>query len=369
MLIGALGGALALWTGCAATRGPVRIGLAGPFTDPVGRPMRLAAELAVEEINRGGGIDGRSIELVALDDHGDADSAVAVATKLYRSDVSAVVGHLYSGTSLSAAPIYNGGDDPVVEVSPSSSSPELSSAGAWTFRVCPSDLSHGKALAAWARNDLRLERGTVFYLNDGYGRGIRQPFVDEFTRLGGQVQAIDPYMGSTPDVGPYLDRLARDGRSQFIFVAGNKDEADAILRQAAARGIRLPLLGADGLEGIEGTDATREAIYESAAYLPTIATAANRRFVDAWRAKYPDAPLPNQPAAATYDAVRLLAEAMRESGTDRAAVRRGLMAHNPSHTFEGASGRIAFDSLGDVPDREVYIAVARDGALQLAGQQ
>ena len=116
--------------------------------------MKQAAELAAEEINAAGGINGRRLELVARDDYADPDSAVFVASDLYDSDVSAVVGHLFSGTTLAAAPVYNGGADPVAAISPSSSSPEVTTAGDYTFRVCPSDLAHGAALAHWVRDRL-----------------------------------------------------------------------------------------------------------------------------------------------------------------------------------------------------------------------
>src|SRR5439155_11108097 len=101
----------------------VRIGVAGSFSDPIGLPMKQAAELAAEEINAVGGINGQRLELVARDDYADPDSAVFVASDLYDSGVSAVVGHLFSGMTLAAAPVYNGGANPVVAISPSSSSP------------------------------------------------------------------------------------------------------------------------------------------------------------------------------------------------------------------------------------------------------
>ena len=138
---------LLLLSACHGATGPIRIGLAGPFSDPVGAPMKRAADLAVEEINAAGGIQGQPIELVPRDDFGDPDSAVVVATSLQEAGVVAVIGHVYSGTTLAAAPIYNGASDPVVQISPSSSSPEVTDAGPYTFRVCPSDLAHGAALA------------------------------------------------------------------------------------------------------------------------------------------------------------------------------------------------------------------------------
>jgi len=277
----------------------VRIGVAGSFSDPIGLPMKQAAELAADEINAAGGIEGRRIELVARDDYADPDSAVFVATDLYDSDVSAVVGHLFSGMTLAAAPVYNGGANPVVAISPSSSSPDVSGAGRFTFRICPSDLAHGTALAHWVRDRLHLTRGAVLYLNDEYGRGIRQTFVAEYTRLGGDLLAVDPYLGERPDVGPYLDRLARGVHPEFIVVAGNRSEAEEVLRQARKRGLTMPVLGGDGLEGIQEAGELAEGVYLSSPYFPSIPSTANRRFVAAFHRKYPSAGMPNQPAAAT----------------------------------------------------------------------
>jgi branched-chain amino acid transport system substrate-binding protein len=345
----------------------VRIGVAGSFSDPIGIPMQLAAELAAEEINAAGGIGGRPLELVVRDDYTDPDSAVFVATDLYDSDVSAVVGHLFSGTTLAAAPVYNGGDNPVAAISPSSSSPEVSSAGDHTFRVCPSDLAHGAVLAEWVHETLHLERGAVLYLNDQYGRGIRQTFVEHFERLGGRLESVDPYLGDRPDVGPYLDRMARNRNIQFLAVAGNRGEAEEVLRQARRRGITVPIVGGDGLEGIEAAGALAEGVYLTSAYFPTIPTGANRKFVEAYRRKYPGAGMPNQPAAATYDAIYLLSQVIARAGTDRQAVRRALAGvGSETPPFEGVTGLVAFDAVGDVPAQNVYVGRVHAGAIEVA---
>jgi branched-chain amino acid transport system substrate-binding protein len=354
-------------TACRSSSEPVLIGLAGPFTDPVGAPMKLAAELAVEQINASGGVGGRPLQLIERNDFANSDSAVFVATDLYNAGVAAVVGHLFSGQTLAAAPVYNGGDDPVVAISPASSSPDVSGAGPYTFRVCPSDLAHGAALARWVRNRLGFERGAVLYLNDDYGRGVRQTFVAEFTRLHGELLAIDPYLGDKPDVSLYLDRLGKPGRVQFILVAGNRGEAEEIIREARSRRLTVPVLGADGLEGIEEAGAMAEGVYVSQAYLPSIERPANRKFVEAYRNKYPAAGFPNQPAAATYDAIYLLREVIARSGTRRVAVRRGVAAIGATApAFEGVTGSIVFDSLGDVPGSEVHIGVVHGGEIRLA---
>jgi branched-chain amino acid transport system substrate-binding protein len=354
-------------TACRSADGPVLIGLAGPFTDPVGAPMKRAAELAVEEINAQGGVRGRPIQLLERNDFANPDSAVFVATDLYNAGVSAVVGHLYSGQTLAAAPVYNTGEAPVVALSPSSSAPEVSNQGRYTFRLCPSDLAHGAALARWVRTQLGLERGAVLYLNDDYGRGVRATFAQEFGHLQGELLSIDPYLGDTPDVTLYLDRLAKGARAQFIVVAGNRTEAEQVLREARKRSVSVPLLGADGLEGIEQSGPLAEGTYVSQAYLPSLERPANRKFVAAYQRKYPDAGLPNQPAAATYDAIYLLREVIARAGTDRRAVRdmlAGVGTTTPA--FEGVTGRIAFDSLGDVPASDVHIGVVRAGTLRLA---
>jgi branched-chain amino acid transport system substrate-binding protein len=352
---------------CGATEsGPIRIGVAGSFSDPIGLPMKLAAELAVEEINAGGGVHGRPIELVARDDYADPDSAVFIANDLYQEGVTAVVGHVFSGPTLAAAPVYNGGPDPVVAISPSSSSPEITSAGDYTFRICPSDLTHGAILARWTYQHLGYRRGAVLYLNDQYGRGIRQTFVQEFSRLGGEVSAIDPYLGDKPDVGPYLDRLQRT-RAEFLIVAGNRGEAEEIIRQARRRGLAVPVLGGDGLEGIHEAGALAEGVYLSSAYFPAIPTDANRRFVEAYHKKYPAAGAPNQPAAATYDAIYLLRDVIARAGTNRAAVRRALAGvGSATAPFDGVTGTVAFDAAGDVPNQNVYIGLVKHGAIEVA---
>jgi branched-chain amino acid transport system substrate-binding protein len=356
-----------LLSACNSSADPIRIGLAGSLSDPVGLPMKHAAELAVEQINAGGGIKGRPLELVERDDYADPDSAVFVATDLYEAGVSAVIGHLFSSTTLAAAPVYNGGSDPVAAISPSSSSPDVTTAGDYTFRICPSDLAHGAALARWVHDTLGLQRGAMLYLNDQYGRGIRQMFVREFTRRGGVLLATDPYLGDTPRVGPYLDRLAKIGGIEFIVIAGNRGEGEEILRQARQRGLRMPVLGGDGLEGIEQAGAIADGVYLSSSYLPTIKSPANRDFLVAYRKKFPTAGLPNQPAAATYDAVYLLRDVITRAGPERAEVRRELaQVGTGAPAFQGVTGMVAFDTRGDVPNQTVYIGVVQDGVVRLA---
>lgn len=355
--------------GCASESGTIKIGISANFQDVNMNPMRFGARLAVEEINARGGVNGRLLEIVERDDWENPDSAVVVATELYDDPaVVAVIGNGFSGLTLAAAPVYNSGPNPLVQISPTASAPAVSHAGPYTFRMCPSDLAHGGALARWARDGLGLSRGTVIYGNDAYGRGVRRAFTEEFTAIGGEVLTADPYLGSPPEVAPYLDRIARSGRAQFIVLAGYLDEAEYILAETRSRGITIPIMGGDGIERIERQGALAEGTYVTAAYLSLIDTPKNNQFLEAWSRAYPEKASPNLSAAGSYDAVYLITQAVAEVGTDRTAVRDAIAETGSSRpAFEGVIGTIAFDANGDVTIPNIFVGVVHDGAVELAG--
>jgi branched-chain amino acid transport system substrate-binding protein len=164
--------------------------------------------------------------------------------------------------------------------------------------------------------------------------------------------------------------LVHLGKAQFLLVAGNRGEAEQIVRQARSRGLTMPILGGDGLEGIEEAGAIADGIYLSSAYLTSIGTPANRAFIQAYRKKFPGTGLPNQPAAATYDAVYLLRTVIAKAGPKRQDIRRALAdVGTRAPAFKGVTGTVAFDMRGDVPNQAVYIGVVRNGAVTLAGSQ
>src|SRR6266540_2548412 len=135
-----------------SSRGPIVLGLAGPFSQPRGVSMQHAAELAVKEINARGGMQ---LALRVMDDSGRPEVAIRIAQQLSDDrSVVAVVGHLTSSASLAAGRVYGEARRPLVMISPSASSPDLSGVNPYMFRVCPSDLSHGAQLARYAREKL-----------------------------------------------------------------------------------------------------------------------------------------------------------------------------------------------------------------------
>ena len=236
----------------------------------------------------------------------------------------------------------------------------------------------GSAPAIWptaprwptgSRERLHLTRGAVLYLNDQYGRGIRQTFVREFLRLGGELESIDPYLGATPDVGPYLDRLARSRPAEFLVVAGNRGRGGGDHPPGpSARARPFRCWAATGSRASTRPARSPKACTSPPPYFPrpwrrTRTGGSSRPIAGSIRAPG----IPNQPAAATYDAVYLLREVIARAGSDRAAVRRvfaGVGSATPP--FEGVTGTVAFDAAGDVPNQNVYIGVVRKGAVIVA---
>ncbi len=326
--------------------------------------MKLAAELAVREINAKGGIRGRPLELVERNDHSSPDSAVTVATEMYQSDVVAVIGGAYSGATLASAPIYNGGRNPLVQLSPSASATDLTNAGPYTFRLCPTDLAYGAALARYAAAK-GFRRAAVLYVNDDYGRGVRATFTEEFGHDGGTTVEVDPFEADSTVVGPYLDRIAARKQVQVILLAANQKEGLGVLDALRRARLNIPIMASDGMVGAERSDPDMmEGITVSSAYLMGDTSRTNQSFVLAYHAANPDAGPPDQGAAATYDAVYLLARVIGEAGTDRSGIRRALARVGLGDSaFVGAVGTVAFDSAGDAPALIVQMGVARGGLL------
>jgi branched-chain amino acid transport system substrate-binding protein len=352
---------------CGREAGPVVLGLTGPFSEARGRSMRRAAELAVAEINARGGVRGRRLDLRVLDDSASEDVALRVAQTL-RDDpaVVAVIGHLTSGPTLAAAPVYGGGARPVALISPSASSPALSGISPYFFRVCPSDLAFGSRLARYAVRTLGARRVAVIYMNDDYGRGVRETFRAELARLGGRVVSEDPYLPSAGSFEPYLARLVRGGEGgavDALLLAMPRVAAERALRETAALALRWPVLGGDALTGIETLGPPAEGVRVASAYLPDRPDQRNAAFVAQYERVH-DGARPDHRGAGAYDIVQLLARAIEEVGADRLAVRDYLASVGRERpAFDGVTGRIAFDSAGDVPDKPVLIGVVRNGRL------
>src|SRR6266550_2503816 len=334
-------------TACSggSSREPIVLGLAGPFSQPRGVSMQHAAELAVKEINARGGIRGRPLALRIMDDSGRGDVAIRIAQQLADDRV------------------YGEARRPLLMISPSASSPDLSGVSPYMFRVCPSDLSHGAQLARYARQMLSAQRVGVIYLDDDYGRGLRLSFTAEFKRLGGEIVEADPMLSAAPSLEPYLSRLRQKGNVDALVLATDRGGAELALREMGRMGVHWTTLGGDALSGLERDGPLAEGVRMSVAYLVDQPGERNAQFYGAYARAYPGE-RPDHRGAAAYDIVHLLASVLRESGVDRRAVRDRLARIGSDlPAFEGVTGTIAFDSHGDVPSKQVVIGVVREGQL------
>jgi branched-chain amino acid transport system substrate-binding protein len=355
--------ALAL-IGCAPSDQPIVLGLAGPFSQPRGRSLQRAAELAVVEINARGGVNGRPLRLRTRDDSASEGTALRIAQDfLADPQIVAVVGHLNSAPSRAAAQLYRSAAQPLVLISPSASSPDLTGLSPYFFRVCPSDLSFGQQLARYAHDVLAARRAGVIYLNDDYGRGVRRTFVAEFKRLGGVVTQEDPYLPKIASVEPYLSRMRATGPVDALILATDRAGAETVLRDRNQLGLPWLTLGGDGLSGIETLGPQAEGVRIATAYLPDRPGERNAEFVAAYARAYPGE-YPDHRGAGAYDIVYLLARAIERVGTDRRELRDYIARVGGAEpAFDGVTGRIAFDASGDVPAKPVVIGVVRSGRL------
>lgn len=338
-------------------------GVAAPVEESYGASMVAGAELARREINAEGGIGGRLLELRVYDDSASPRRAPAVAERLYGDEeVVAVVGPVNSGTTTAAAPVFQQG---LAAVATSATSPEVSRLGDWIFRVATSDSANGVQLARRAR---QLNTPTaILYANDDYGRGLARSFGSSLTDAGGVVVSMDPYLETTQDFRPYLERLRRRGAG-LIFIAGIEAAGSRIIEQARAAGLEVRFLGGDGLEGLKAMGPSFDGTLVGLLYHRDHSPAA-RDFADRFRAAFGREP--DSFAALGYDATRLLAEAARESGADRESIREHLARvgrEGGAPAFAGVTGTIRFDENGDPVQKEFAVGEIRGGDILLTGQ-
>jgi branched-chain amino acid transport system substrate-binding protein len=349
---------------CSSSNEPILVGLAGPFSQQHAQSMQLGAQLAVSDINQAGGVRGRELQLVVKDDSGRSDIATQVAESFYdNADIVAVVGHLSSAATLAAARVYNRGANPIVEISPSASSPDITDAGDYTFRICPDDSVHGMQLAEWAYEQLGARRAAILFENDSYGRGLRSSFSNSFLDFGGQVVSEDPFLDVLPSYEPYLTRIRLRGGVDALLIAGGRGGAASILNTLASLAYHPAILSGDAIVGMDPSQADVEGVFVSLAYLPDLSSTLNDAFVAAYHEAYGDLE-PDYRGAGAYDIVHLLARAIQEVGTDRSRIRDYLAGvGTETDAFQGVTGRIAFDRNGDVSGKGVVIGVFRDGRI------
>jgi branched-chain amino acid transport system substrate-binding protein len=346
--------------------GPLLLGLAVPLTDTEGAEdtygvrSRLGAQLAVEEINKAGGIGRRQLALRVVNDKGDPEAAIAAADSLVNDPrVLAVVGHVYSGATIKAAATYEGR---LAALATSATSPEVSRLGKWIYRVASSDSANAVALAQMARQMGR--RIGVLYANDDYGQGLARNFMAALQKSGAEAVAADPFLDDTGDFTPYLRRMQRRG-VDLVFLAGLQEPAARAITQAQALGMQARFMGGDGIEGLAAAGARFDGTGVGLLFHPQMSDS-SRAFAARYRARYGDEP--DSQAALAYDAVRLMARALADGRQTPEAI-RAYLEHvgqdGGPPAFEGVAGKVAFDSNGDPVNKQFTLGVIQGGRIVL----
>lgn len=358
----------------SSTTDPIRIGIACPITGSAaafGAQIKMGAELAREQINDAGGINGRTLEFRIEDDEGKDSQATTVANQLaIDNSIVAVVGHFNSVCSAAGRDIYKQAG--ILQFSPGSTNINICRLSDWTFRNLYHDGYQGISIARYIKNVLGHDSAAVFYDDDDYGLGLRDAFVEEAGKIGLEIVGNEPYTREvTLDYAVALDKI--QARSPgIIFIAGLYNEGAAIARQAMDKNIGIPFLGADGLYSPElikiGEDAVEGMLLTTPFIVhPTIGGKLAQDFLKAFQARYEKDP--DTWAALTYDAVNMVADAIKKVGTDRTAVRDHFASiMSPEDAFEGVTGLTYFDEHGDCP-KKAYVAVVQDGKFEPAAEQ
>lgn len=338
------------------------IGAAGPLRDPSGVMNQRGIDLAIEEINRSGGINGVPLRVIVRDDNSDGPTAAGIAKEFVANpQIISVVGHATSGAMVAAARVYDGN---IAAVATSPSSPDLTGISKWTFRMISSDSMNGGALARFASNLSsglgRPARAGIIYDNTAYGRGLADAFRRNFR---GKVLNYDP-VAATQNVEPYV-AYYKMKKPDVVFVATMDALGLAMLREARRQSLRTTFIGGDGWEGTVVDTAASQGVYVGTPFTAQSSDTAVQRFVTAFRSKFKM--LPDSRAALAYDATKLTAAAISEVGTDRKAVRDYIAGLNDSRAYRGVTGAVSFASTGDPVGDKFKVLRIRDGALVQEG--
>jgi branched-chain amino acid transport system substrate-binding protein len=347
-LAAALGACALLWSSTPAVSqsNAITIGVILPLSGDAahwGIPVRDGAELAVEEINNGGGINGRKLALAIEDDRCQPAEGVGAFNRL--TNVQAVLGAVCSGVTLAIAPHAEARQ--TVLISPASTSPKVTDAGDFIFRVIPSGSLRGKIFAEYIFNERSLRRLAVLYINNEGGIGGATAFKTRFAQLGGTVVFEEGYPPGATDLRAPLAKI-KEANPDGLLAGSYPPDTVVLLKQMRELGLRLPVFLTT--EAVQNPEVLREAgeAANGAVYIlaapPT--GAAPERFVKSFEARFKRPP--ELFAAEGYDIVRLVHRAV--------VAAKGATISGPAlrdylygvRNYAGASGVITFDKNGDV---------------------
>lgn len=355
---------------CRPERTPeYRIGLIGHFEGPSrlssGVPAQLGAKLAIAELNAAGGVSiGGVKHRVVLVDRPTAmrpDAAASVARELVNLDsVHAIVGPQFSALAVAAGAVAEAAEVPMI--TPMASAAPVTAGRAFVTRLAFLDATQGRVLAHFAYDSLGLRRVAALHnAASTYGQDIVALFSREFQARGGSIAGIVTYDEDDPTSRPQAVARVIDTRPDAILMPNFSVRDSNDLKAMRARGFGGRLLGSDSWDAVllerraEVLGAVLTANWDRRSDRPEV-----RAFITAFASAYPGE-VAKATAAASYDAVRLLAAAAAQAGT-RAG--RGVSdALRTRGTYQGVFGTYRFNGTGD-PDRgAVVLEVVKDSTI------
>ncbi|MDR7001233.1 ABC transporter substrate-binding protein [Neobacillus niacini] len=297
-----------------------------------GESLADGINIAVDEINKKGGIDGKKIDIVKVDNKSDAAEATNGAIKLTSQDhVNAIIGAATSGDTVAQAQIAN--DTKTVILTPSGTSPNVTvgdngKLNEYVFRTSFIDPFQGTVAANFAAKELKVKNAAIFAdSSSDYAKGLSAAFKQTFEAAGGKVVSEEAYVAKDTDFRATLTRI-KSKNPEFIFIPGYYEEVGLIVKQARELGINVPLMGADGWDSpklveLAGKDALNNTFITNH-YSSEDPDKKIQTFVSTFKEKN-NGESPNAFNALGYDTVYLLADAIKSAGsTDSTKIKDAL---------------------------------------------
>ncbi|MGC8763459.1 MAG: branched-chain amino acid ABC transporter substrate-binding protein [Acidobacteriota bacterium] len=357
------------WASCASMQ-EIRLGVAGPLSGEqatLGQDVLNGVTLAVEEWNAKGGVLGRKITLIPVDDENNPDKAKEAAYYLSRKKPLVVIGHVDSGCSLAAAKTYQ--DNDVVMICPTSTSPRLTEGGMdHVFRVCGRDDFQGRAAAVWLIKHYPQRTVAVVSDNSEYGRGLADEFVRNYEFLSARkVLLREEVKRGDPTLEPALTKCL-EARPDLVFFGGLANQGGAFLKALRQHGSLAVFMGGDGCFGkpfldAAGTEVATGALvvfYPDFSELPGTRT---RTFLEAYQGRFKAPPGPF--AIFGYKAAQVALAAVGQAGVPI----NGRTISQALHrlTFETVFGLLRFTDKGDPVDVPLSVWVVEEGQFKEIG--
>lgn len=339
----------------------------------MGLGVRNSVQLALRQAAERNELSGWNLEVVSLDDKSDKVAAKAAAQKAAADEQTiAVIGSIYSGLTKAAQdPLSQAG---ILHVSPSATNPTLTKGDAFAtaakrthtnfFRVIAPDDSHGPALAQYARAK-GVARVVVVHDGDSYGQGLAEAFAGGFAKAGGQVLATEKIDPAAPARYPDLVKKIVALKPQAVMFGGTDSNGGPLSGQLKEAGLNVPVIGGDALATdmyVPRSGPVSAGDVSTAAGAPVSSVENGKRFLsDYGSADFPESATSYGPLA--YDATNALVAALKSAGAASSAkeVRAGLIDAFARVSFDGTSGKVAFDRYGDITPRVVTVNVLDGG--------